>query len=211
MLRAGTLPNVPHAFDKVVHVGHSFGSELSYELAAMYPNVTDGVVLTGFSANGSYVPQFVAALDLKLARLNQPLRFGNVSYAAVTQGLSMLGSLPSNMSAVTQELAALDVTMSELLSVLESTDLADFAAGLEPTDLPHMQDLPTGYLTWTDIGNNQFNFLYPPYFDMNLALFAEQTKFPVTLGELLSIEGMPMMAPDFTGPVLVITGGTLFP
>ncbi len=35
MLRRGTLPNVPHAFSKIVHVGHSLGSILTYNLAAM--------------------------------------------------------------------------------------------------------------------------------------------------------------------------------
>lgn len=197
---------VSHAFDKVVHVGQSFGSALSYTLAATHPNVTDGLILTGFSVNGSYLNQFLASLDVKLARLNQPLRFGNVSYAAVTQGLATLGSLAYNVSALTQELTSYNISLSELVSVFESTDLADFAAGLEPTDLPHMQDLPSGYLTWTDAGNNVYNFLYPPYFDMNLGLFAERTKFPFTLGELLTIGGGPMSAPDFTGPVLVITG-----
>lgn len=101
MLRAGTLPQVSHAFDKVVHVGHSFGSALSFTLAAMYPNVTDGLILTGFSGNGSYLNQFVASLDTKLARLNQPLRFGNISYDAITQGLETLGSLAYNISAIT--------------------------------------------------------------------------------------------------------------
>ena len=35
MLRRGSLPHVPKAFSKVVHVGHSLGSILSYNLAAM--------------------------------------------------------------------------------------------------------------------------------------------------------------------------------
>lgn len=210
MLRAGTLPQVPHAFDKVVHVGHSFGSALSFTLAAMYPNVTDGLILTGFSGNGSYLNQFVATLDVKLARLNQPLRFGNISYAAVTQGVETLGNLAYNLSALTQELASFNISISELVSVFESTDLADFAAGLAPSNLPHMQDLPSGYLTWTDAGVNQFNFLYPPFFDLNLAVFAERTKFPFTLGEILTIGGGPTAAPEFTGPVLVLTGSKLF-
>ena len=35
MLRRGRLPNVHRAFSKIVHVGHSLGSILSYNLAAM--------------------------------------------------------------------------------------------------------------------------------------------------------------------------------
>ena len=41
---------------------------------------------------------------------------------------------------------------------------------------------------------------------MDLGLFTERTKFPFTLGEILTIGAPPMMAPDFTGPVLVLTG-----
>lgn len=35
MLRCGSLPHVPKAFSKIVHVGHSLGSILTYNLAAM--------------------------------------------------------------------------------------------------------------------------------------------------------------------------------
>ena len=60
MLRNGTFPNVNHTFTKVVHVGHSFGSAQTYSLANMYPNITDAIVLTGFSMNSSFVPFFAA-------------------------------------------------------------------------------------------------------------------------------------------------------
>jgi pimeloyl-ACP methyl ester carboxylesterase len=42
--------------DKIVHVGHSFGSGLTYGLVNQYPNISDGIVLTGFSQ----VPNFMA-------------------------------------------------------------------------------------------------------------------------------------------------------
>ncbi|GAB0135786.1 hypothetical protein EsDP_00004111 [Epichloe bromicola] len=54
--RAGLLCGVPHKYEKTVHLGHSFGSAMTFGLSAMYPNVTDGIVLTGFSQ----VPQFMA-------------------------------------------------------------------------------------------------------------------------------------------------------
>lgn len=57
-LREGTIPNVDCKFDKVVHGGHSFGSEHTYALTAMYPNDSDGIVLTGFGQNGSFIPYF---------------------------------------------------------------------------------------------------------------------------------------------------------
>lgn len=33
---------------KIAHVGHSFGSETIFALAAYHPQVSDGIVLTGF-------------------------------------------------------------------------------------------------------------------------------------------------------------------
>ncbi|KAF6821385.1 hypothetical protein CPLU01_12519 [Colletotrichum plurivorum] len=57
--RAGELTPGVGAFDKIVHVGHSFGSAHTYALTAMYPDASDGIILTGFSQNGSYVPQFL--------------------------------------------------------------------------------------------------------------------------------------------------------
>lgn len=49
-LREAVLPGVSARYDKVFHVGHSFGSRLTYNLAAKYPEgVSDGLALTGFS------------------------------------------------------------------------------------------------------------------------------------------------------------------
>lgn len=207
MLRNGTLPNVPQAFSKIVHVGHSFGSALSYLLAVMHPTASDGLILTGFSQNGSFLPITTAGWDSKLARLNQPLRFGNVSYSAVSGALSMLEVSSSNLTAIAEGLAQYKITLGELQQVFQTTDLADFLAGAQPTQLPHMADLPSGYLTWTDAGSNQFAFLLPGYFDPSILQFSESSKFPYTLGELLTIGSGPPMAPDFKGPVQIVTGG----
>ena len=85
MLRNGTIPQVNHSFEKVLHVGHSFGSAQTYALTAMYPTISDGIVLTGFSMNSSFVGYFAAGNDLVQANLNQPIRFGNSSTASSIQ------------------------------------------------------------------------------------------------------------------------------
>lgn len=47
---SGTLCGMDgHRFQKKVHVGHSFGSLMTYGLSSKYPNITDAIVLTGFS------------------------------------------------------------------------------------------------------------------------------------------------------------------
>lgn len=57
-LRENCIDGVDDKFEKIVHVGHSFGSTHTYALTAMYPNISDGIALTGFSQNGSFVPFF---------------------------------------------------------------------------------------------------------------------------------------------------------
>lgn len=57
-LREGCIDGVDDKFEKIVHVGHSFGSTHTYALTAMYPNISDGIALTGFSQNGSFLPFF---------------------------------------------------------------------------------------------------------------------------------------------------------
>ena len=206
MLRQGTLPNVPHAFNKIVHVGHSFGSIQSYTLAALHPEVTDGLILTGFSVNGSFIPETFASLDSKLARFNQPLRFGSVSIDAVTKALAMLGTPQVSLAQVEQFLAKSGLTLGEVQSVVQSTDLANFITGIDPSSFPKAANLPSGYLTWVDAGSNQYAFLLPGYFDPNILPYTEMNKFPYTVGELLTIGNAPPAAKTFKGPVQVFTG-----
>ncbi|EMC96311.1 hypothetical protein BAUCODRAFT_470284 [Baudoinia panamericana UAMH 10762] len=59
MLRNGSIECTGgRRFNKIVHVGHSFGSDHTYALTAMYPNISDGIALTGFSQTGTFVPYF---------------------------------------------------------------------------------------------------------------------------------------------------------
>ena len=79
MLRSGTFPGINKSFEKVVHVGHSFGSVQTSALANMYPTATDGIILTGFSSNSSYIGFFALGTNFMQANTNQPLRFGNIT------------------------------------------------------------------------------------------------------------------------------------
>ena len=91
MLRNGTLPGTNGtSFSKVVHVGHSFGSAQTYALVDMYPTISDGIVLTGFSLNSSFAGFFVAGSNFMQANSNQPLRFGNISGAAIETVLNLV-------------------------------------------------------------------------------------------------------------------------
>jgi pimeloyl-ACP methyl ester carboxylesterase len=211
MLRMGTLPTVNQTFDKsgtIVNVGHSFGSQQSYALAAMYPNVTDALILTGFSFNGSGLPATAVGFNAKIARYNQPLRFGNTNVASVFDTLAMPAKARRNSDSdlnTMDTLSALCRRAQGHLNILRSSELCNFVAGYDMKPAPIPQDYPTGYLTWSDAQNNQYNFFYPPGADTELLYYSEQNKHPCTVGELLTLGGAPTMS-SFAGPVQVVTG-----
>ena len=67
MLRNGSFPSLGQPFSKVIHVGHSFGSAQTYGLVSLDPTLSDGIVLTGFSMNASFVGLFFAGGKFVLA------------------------------------------------------------------------------------------------------------------------------------------------
>lgn len=209
MLRKGTLPTVNHAFNEsgtIVNVGHSYGSQQSYQLAAMYPNITDALVLTGFSFNGTALPSTLAGFNAKIARLNQPLRFGSTNVAAAIDSLSTAANGSSiSLSNAMSTIGSLNLTIQDITNILQSTEIWDLIAGYNMRPAPIPQNLPTGYLTWSDAQNNQYSFLYAPGIDTNIIYWAEQNKQPFTVGELLTLGGAPETSP-FAGPVQVVTG-----
>jgi pimeloyl-ACP methyl ester carboxylesterase len=80
LARDGRIPGLPRP-RKVVHIGHSFGSELTMALAANAPELTDGIVLTGENNIFKYTEFFVAASSFNLANQNQPYRFPFPTYS----------------------------------------------------------------------------------------------------------------------------------
>jgi pimeloyl-ACP methyl ester carboxylesterase len=86
LLRSGKLNDGIPVPTKVVHVGHSYGSQLSPALAATAPHLTDGIVLTGFSNNYTWMQWFAISTVFHVAAENQPERFGNRSLGSLTWG-----------------------------------------------------------------------------------------------------------------------------
>lgn len=204
-LRNGTFPGVNTTFSKVVHVGHSFGSAQTYALSAMYPNVTDGVVLTGFSLNSTWVAETLAGWNLHIARLNQPLRFGNSTVQRTRFSNSWFGTEPVTLLQSLLSLIGIDLSSYETWEEIATTEIGDILNTWNASVAPIPQDLPTGYLTWSDLTSNIFAFLHPSNFDIGLAVDSEQTKQPVTLGEIFTLPIAPKMS-TFSGPALVVTG-----
>lgn len=62
---------------KVIHVGHSYGSVLSNYIASTYPELSDGVILTGFSHNLEYEVAALVTWGFQIARIQSPRKFGD--------------------------------------------------------------------------------------------------------------------------------------
>lgn len=204
MLRAGTFPEVSTAFQKTVHIGHSFGSAQTYVLSAMYPEVVDGIVLTGFSMNATWLAQTLADWNLHLARLNQPLRFGNSTLNIPSTWSSYIKGSIVNTVETALSYVGVGLSTYEVFEEFASTELGDLINGWNKTEIA--QDLPTGYLTWSDFTSNIFAFLYPGHFDIGIGIFGEMTKQPVTLGEIFTLANGAPAINNFKGPVQVLTG-----
>ncbi|EUC48102.1 hypothetical protein COCMIDRAFT_88427 [Bipolaris oryzae ATCC 44560] len=209
-LRNGTICAIGRPFKKVIHVGHSFGSILSYWLSAKYPSNTDGLILTGFSVSGQFLPYVIAGWNLHSARLNQPFRFGNASNSGVRK-LATRYALASNLASGLDKIlkfAGVNLAGNDMWNMLFTTEFTDFLTGYNTT----VQSLnyPSGYMAHSSLTALQYVFLQPANYDINLAIHGEATKQAVTAGELLTIGSSPSSSP-FTGPVLVITGETDVP
>jgi pimeloyl-ACP methyl ester carboxylesterase len=144
MLRNGTLRGCEgYKASKTIHVGHSFGSIQSYSLTVLSPELSDGLILTGFSQNTSFSPYF---------------------------------ELGGNF--------------------------------ISAKNVPLLANYPTGYLAAGDASGVQTNFFSPGDFDPAVLALATSTGQPVTPGELLTEGALTKDQNPFTGPVLIITGGT---
>lgn len=86
-VRENKIPDLADKhFDKIVHVGHSFGSILSYSLTAVDPSASDGIVLTGFSQNASFIAYFLLGGGFVKANSLPPLTaFPNGYLAPATE------------------------------------------------------------------------------------------------------------------------------
>ncbi|KAI0111304.1 alpha/beta-hydrolase [Daldinia grandis] len=69
-LRRGAIRGIRARYERVVHVGHSYGSAQTYGLTAAHPDdgVSDAIALTGFSQGlGTYVGNFLFGGNFVLA------------------------------------------------------------------------------------------------------------------------------------------------
>jgi pimeloyl-ACP methyl ester carboxylesterase len=204
-LRRGAIQGISHRFSKIVHVGHSFGSIQSFWLSSLYPNSTDGLVLTGWSGNASFLGASFAAFGLHSARLNQPLRFGNSSNEKIRKTLAPYASGEALVRGVQKYLQSQSIHLStqEIWNDIATTEIGNLITGYNTTAAP--LDYPPGYLTTSSLTSTHYVFLLRGFYDVELARITEVIKQPVTVGELLT-EGSAPATSSFSGPVFVFTG-----
>ena len=89
--------------------------------------------------------------------------------------------------------------------LLNMYSLTNYVAGLSALG---GLDYSNGYLTNANTNTNQYVFFLPGFFDPGALLAGENSKQPVTVGELLTLGSVPMMN-SYSGPVMVFTGCTL--
>ena len=117
-----------------MHVGHSFGSVQSYTLAQQHPELSAGLILTGFSQNATYGPYFVLGGNFVAANTIPGLAVYPAGYIASGNP----SALQSNFFAPGQfdpqvlraaYLAGQPVAVGELLTIAGGTTSANSFAG----------------------------------------------------------------------------------
>ena len=204
-LRTGSISEINCSYKKVVHVGHSFGSIQSLWLSALYPNNTDGIILTGYSTADEFLPYIIAGWNLHSARLNQPFRFGNASAQGISAHLkqySVRGGIISSVTALLSKIG-LKFDTNEVWQYVASTEVNDLINGYNHTIFQY--NYPSGYFSHSALVALQYAFLFPGQYDVGFAVECEKSKQPVTAGELLTIGNAPRVS-QFKGPVFVIIG-----
>ncbi|KAJ5216966.1 hypothetical protein N7468_009974 [Penicillium chermesinum] len=120
--RNGELPGIHDKPHKVIHVGHSFGSVQTYAVTAKYPGLSDGIVLTGFSMNSTFLPWFLIGSGFQQARSGknpQNYTAGYLSPATpsnVEYNFFYPGSFDPKLLALTFQTSQ-PVTIGELLTI----------------------------------------------------------------------------------------------
>lgn len=134
-LREGTVPGVDCSFDKVLHVGHSFGSIQTYSLAVLHPESTDGIILTGFAQATSSLADF--ALGANYVQANALPGFGEYPDGYVAAG--DISSVQTDFFAPGQfapELLMLGYSLGQPATVGELLTLGAQSASMNPLTGP---------------------------------------------------------------------------
>ena len=155
--------------------------------------------------DGTQIATVIAGFNCRFARLNQPLRFGNESFAAIAQALLIVGAANNSLACINDNHPELGLTLQNVDITLQTLNFGDLVAGFEGLILPTTLNHPNNYLTRADIGSSQYTLWYPGAFDPAIFEYTEVTKQPFGPSELLTTRTRNITTLDFKGPFLVVT------
>ncbi|KPI41496.1 uncharacterized protein AB675_9354 [Cyphellophora attinorum] len=81
MAREGKIPGMKSPPKQIINVGHSFGSQLTVGMAALAPDVSDAIVLTGINGDTSAIASVLGTSWFRLANKFEPERFPKQTYS----------------------------------------------------------------------------------------------------------------------------------
>lgn len=130
---------------KTVLLGHSFGSAVSIETVGLNSELVDGLILTGFSLNETFLNalEFAEAVAPRIAAKQQPGKW---------------------------------------------------------------RQLDTGYLTGADLFTAVTTFFKAPDYDVEVARYADDHKFPFAVTELLTAGAVKNLPVNFKGAAMILSG-----
>jgi hypothetical protein len=101
--------------------------------------------------NATWLAQTLADWNLHIASLNSPIRFGNQTVSRSKTNTAWLGQ--GLISILQSALGAVGISLStsDIWQEIATTELGDIINGWNATVAPVAQNLPTGYLTWSDL------------------------------------------------------------
>ena len=198
-IKAGKVDGIPNCFEKYTHAGHSFGAQHTYALTAMYPDISDGITLQGFSQNGSFVPFFLYGGNFIQANTLPALSRYPDGYMAAGDASAVQNNFfsPGHFDPAILEVATSTgqpVTVGELLTIGGETGSVNNFAGpahivtggrdipycggdcyAAPTGFPNIPSqsipmLPNAQNLKIDISKSQINAQYEGYEADNLAV-----------------------------------------
>lgn len=165
--RSGAWTGLDCAFNKLVYVGHSYGSLLGNAMARLYPEDADAIILTGYSAK---VPRFVPVIYNNLKPASQTSSRYGAFEAGYLRATNLTGRIdafygPPNTYdlslAIHDFLTADTVTLGEVLTQ---------AGGFQPTQYSG----PVFVVT----GANDVNFCSESFGTCDATLQATRMFFP---------------------------------
>lgn len=116
-LRDGTINGVK--FERIINVGHSYGSYTVIEAVSEYGNV-DGVILTGFIHNTNPVYFNEAAVSFYPVQQDPDPRFQNLPFGYLTSIPGVRGKFFHNLTNTDPQVIALDEATKDTLTLAEA-------------------------------------------------------------------------------------------